>query len=226
MNKRTGAIVAAVITCIGTIGAAALTVIVGAKTDTLHVVVGPAPAQTVTVTAAAAPPLPGPTVTVTVPGEPIAPAPSADAIALPPGQPLLLADLEGKGSFGTEMMKVDGVAYPNTVGILLYPCGRGGRGQSTWTWEGDVSRLVGRVGLTDESFNGTVASLAVYEGNGVSQLLKRFPVSIDGLADVDVPLEGIYTITLVAEADGRGKPDCSSVKVAFLDAKLERPVSG
>lgn len=223
MSKRTGIIVAAVITGIGTVVAG----IVGAKTDNFHVVVGPLPVQTVTATTTvAAPPLPAPTVTVTVPDEPIEPGPSADTIADPFDSAILLADLESEGSFGTEMMKIDGVAYPNTVGTSMWPCAGGGRSQATWTWEGDVTRLVGQIGITDESFNDAIASLAVYEGNGVSKLLKRLPASIDGLTKVNVPLDGVYTITLVAESDGRGKPDCSDVKLAFIDAKLERPTSG
>ena len=225
MRKRTGVIVAAVITCVGTIAATALTVFVGAKTDTLHVVVGPAPAQTVTVTAAAAPPLPGPTVTVTVPGEPIAPAPSADSIASPSGS-ILLADMRGSGSsFHSDTVKIDGVSHPGTVRIGLAACAGGDRRQSTWTWEGDMARLVGKIGLTDESFNSAVASLSVYEGNGVNELIKRFPASIDGLTDVDVPLTGVYTMTLVAEADASGS-GCTGATLAFLDAKLERPDSG
>lgn len=165
---------------------------VGAKTDTLHVVVGPAPAQTVTVT-----------------------------------ESVLLADLRGSSStFRSEPVKVDGVNHPSTVRTYLNPCGGARRSQSTWTWEGDMSRLVGKLGLTDESFNGAVASLAVYEGNGVNKLLARFPASIDGLTDVDVPLNGIYTMTLVAEADATGERGCTGVTLAFLDAKLERPTSG
>ncbi|MBM7790446.1 hypothetical protein [Tenggerimyces flavus] len=220
MSKRTGIIVAAVITGVASVVAG----IVGAKTDNFHVVVGPLPDRTVTVTTTVtAPPLPAPTVTVTVPGD----APLVDEVTDPGIGSMMLADLRGSGGeFGTGVVKIDGVTYPDTVHTALSPCGAGDLDRSTWTWEGDVARLVGRIGLTDESFTDGLAYLAVYEGNGASKLLKRFPATTDGLTDVDVPLDGIYTMTIVAEADNSTKPGCSDVTLAFLDAKLERPDSG